>query len=359
MKYFNLFSNILITKGVTRILISDLQRNTSELYPLELDDLIKELKTASVEEVLKDYDQESQAAVQEYLDFLLEKEFGFLTENDWDKNFPPFSFDDHDYNILSDIFIELTDLHLLQSIQHSIEQLEIKHLVVYCPRPLLQEEFMEIDNIFSGSTLQGIEIFSPFHNLVDLDFIQSLDKNTARIYSLVFYNCPLSPFEVKDDFRFTINFTRQVLKISSCGKVNLDYSNTNLPKVLEAVNHNSCLHKKIGIDIDGRIKNCPAMPQSFGNIRDTTLEEALQHKDFKKYGNLTKDGIEVCKDCEFRYICTDCRAYTERMHFDKNSLDVSRPLKCGYDPYTAEWREWSTNPLKQKAILHYGILERQ
>lgn len=73
MKYFNLFSNILITKGVTRILISDLQRNTSELYPLELDDLIKELKTASVEEVLKDYDQESHAAVQEYLDFLLEK----------------------------------------------------------------------------------------------------------------------------------------------------------------------------------------------------------------------------------------------------------------------------------------------
>jgi SPASM domain peptide maturase of grasp-with-spasm system len=344
---------------VTRILISDLQRNTSELYPPELDDLIRELRSASVEEVLKDYDQKSQAAVQEYLDFLLEKEFGFLTENSWDKNFPPLSYDDQDYTILSDIFIELTDLHVLQSIQHSIEQLEIKHLVIYCPRFLLQEEFVEIDHIFSGSILQGIEIFSPFHNLVDLDFIQSLDKNTARIYSLVFYSCPKAPFEVKDDFRFAIHFTSQALNISSCGKVNLDYFNTNLPKVLEAVNHNSCLYKKIGIDIGGNIKNCPAMPQSFGNIRDSTLEEALQHKDFKKYWNLTKDGIEICKDCEFRYICTDCRAYTERTHFDKNQLDFSRPLKCGYNPYTGEWEEWSANPLKQKSILHYGMLEHQ
>jgi hypothetical protein len=25
------------------------------------------------------------------------------------------------------------------------------------------------------------------------------------------------------------------------------------------------------------------------------------------------------------------------------------------DPYTGEWKEWSTNPLKQKAIKYYGI----
>lgn len=97
------------------------------------------------------------------------------------------------------------------------------------------------------------------------------------------------------------------------------------------------------------------MPQSFGNIKDTTLEEALSHPDFKKYWNLTKDSIEVCKDCEFRYICTDCRAYTERTHTNAEGLDTSKPLKCGYNPYTGEWEEWSTNPLKEKAIKYYGM----
>ncbi|MCU7617403.1 hypothetical protein NZ698_09350 [Chryseobacterium sp. PBS4-4] len=105
------------------------------------------------------------------------------------------------------------------------------------------------------------------------------------------------------------------------------------------------------------IRNYPSMPQSFGNIKDTTLEDELCHKDFKKYWNLTKDKIEVCKDCEFRYICKDCRAYTERTHEDNEGLDISKPLKCGYDPYTGEWEEWSTNPLKEKAIKYYGMQE--
>ena len=67
---------------------------------------------------------------------------------------------------------------------------------------------------------------------------------------------------------------------------------------------------------------------------------------------IQKDQIAVCKDCEFRYICTDCRAYKE----DPED-DYSKPLKCGYDPYTGVWSEWSTNPLKQKAIQYYGMEE--
>lgn len=89
-----------------------------------------------------------------------------------------------------------------------------------------------------------------------------------------------------------------------------------------------------------------------GNIKDTTLQEALDHPDFRKYWNITKDQIAVCKDCEFRYICTDCRAYIE------NPEDIySKPLKCGYNPYTSEWEEWSTNPLKQTAIDFYAMRE--
>jgi hypothetical protein len=33
----------------------------------------------------------------------------------------------------------------------------------------------------------------------------------------------------------------------------------------------------------------------------------------------------------------------------------SKPLKCGYNPYTAEWAEWSQHPLKQDAIAYYGL----
>jgi len=140
-----------------------------------------------------------------------------------------------------------------------------------------------------------------------------------------------------------------------CGRIGSDFFNINIKTFTEAHHHNTCLNRKISIDAEGNIRNCPSMPQSFGNIKDTTLQQALDHPDFKKYWNHKKDDIEVCRDCEFRYICTDCRAYLE----DPDN-EYSKPLKCGYDPYTGEWSDpiaigWSTNPLKQAAIKYYGM----
>ncbi|MFW0716051.1 grasp-with-spasm system SPASM domain peptide maturase [Pedobacter sp. N23S346] len=355
MKYFNLFSDILITKGVNRILISDLQRNSSELQSLELNNIVEELKSNSIEEVFSFYDKESKEIAQEYLNFLLEKEYGFITENNWDENFPPLSMAFRDASTISNIFIETADLVLSPQLVQSIENLGIRHLVIYCERELSLSDFLNLEDTFNNSCLESIEIFSLYHSGVDEDMMKNLNEKCVRIYSLIFHKCEKAPFEVSDVFKFNLVFTSQYLKINSCGKVDLKYFDTNMMKVLEAVNHNSCLNKKIGIDINGNIKNCPAMRSNFGNINNTTLEEAILHQDFKKYWNLTKAGIEICKDCEFRNVCTDCRAFTEQTHKNNEGLDISKPLKCGYNPYTNQWDEWSTNPLKQKAIQNYSM----
>lgn len=355
MKHFNLFSNTLVTKGASRVLISDLQRNLSEVYPLEFNDVIEELKINSIEDILSQYDDESKGVFQKYLDILIEKEYGFITENAWDRSFPPLSNEYHNPSLISDLFIELNEISILEKIKLSLENIGVEYLVIHSKKHFTIEDFIQIDQTFAGSVLAGIEIFSPYHDLVDKDFIQELNKKTFRLYNLVFYNCKKVPFMVKDEFRFVVNFIKENIGITSCGKVDLKYFNTNLPKILEAINHNSCLHKKIGIDIDGNIKNCPLMPEAFGNINNSSLEEALAKPGFKNYWNLTKDHIEVCKDCEFRFVCTDCRAYTERTHSNKAGFDISKPLKCGYNPYTCTWEKWSKNALKQKAIQYYGM----
>jgi SPASM domain peptide maturase of grasp-with-spasm system len=92
------------------------------------------------------------------------------------------------------------------------------------------------------------------------------------------------------------------------------------------------------------------MKESYGNIKDTSLATAISSSGFKQYWSVTKNQVTKCKDCEFRHVCTDCRAYLE------NPDDpCAAPLKCGYDPYTCEWQDWSANPLKQQAIVHYGM----
>jgi len=149
----------------------------------------------------------------------------------------------------------------------------------------------------------------------------------------------------------SIVMTQEIITdCTHCGVVQPDYFSPNMLHYTESLRYNTCLHRKIAVDADGNIKNCPSMKNSYGNIRHTTLTEALNHPDFKRYWNISKNKIAVCKDCEFRHVCTDCRAYLE------NPVDdYSKPLKCGYNPYTCEWEAWSTHPMKQQAIDYYGM----
>lgn len=111
---------------------------------------------------------------------------------------------------------------------------------------------------------------------------------------------------------------------------------------------NGCLHGKIAVDRNGDIRNCPSMRRSFGNIGTTSLVAAASAAEFRTSWRLNKDLIATCRDCEFRYACTDCRAYVEDPDDPR-----SKPLKCGYDPYIGEWQDWRSNVWKMKVFDHY------
>jgi radical SAM protein with 4Fe4S-binding SPASM domain len=67
----------------------------------------------------------------------------------------------------------------------------------------------------------------------------------------------------------------------------------------ESQTHNTCLNRKLCIDADGNIENCPILE----NINDTTLQEFLTLTGFKDIWYINKDKIDVCKNCEFKYMC--------------------------------------------------------
>jgi SPASM domain peptide maturase of grasp-with-spasm system len=106
----------------------------------------------------------------------------------------------------------------------------------------------------------------------------------------------------------------------------------NIELFTEAQKHNTCLNKKLSLDINGEIRICPSMKKSYGNIKDTLLKNLISNTEIKKVWGIDKNQIEVCKDCEFRYICTDCRAFLA-----EPENRYSKPLKCNYNPYKSEW----------------------
>jgi len=108
----------------------------------------------------------------------------------------------------------------------------------------------------------------------------------------------------------------------------------NFETFSESQHHNACLNCKISVSKNGDIKNCPSMDNSYGNLsQDINLRNIIENKTFKRFWDISKDKVLVCKDCEYRYCCTDCRVFID----DLNN-ELSRPSKCNYNPYQGLWK---------------------
>ncbi|WP_343662329.1 grasp-with-spasm system SPASM domain peptide maturase [Chryseobacterium mucoviscidosis] len=359
MTYLKLFANCLIVLGIKNAVICDLQKNESELIPIEIGKVLQSLNAkTSLEDILANYNDEEASVVNEYIHYIIGMGFGFYCDL---ADFDLFPNLEKKYEVpykITNAIIERSRENIVElgRIVDELESLDCQHISVVFYDELSQRNFIDILDQFHKRKLKSFDIVSKWSLEIDKSFLKTAPDN-IQLSHLSFFGVPTEFMNhAFDDFNFGVFFSKKnITNFSHCGRVNAQSFNTNLPKVLEAINFNSCLYKKITIDLNGNIKNCPSMSYSFGNVKDVKLEEALNNDDFKKYWNIKKDLVNICKECEFRYICTDCRAYTERTHFDHKGLDISKPLKCGYDPYTGNWEEWSENPLKRKAIKYYNV----
>ncbi|WP_109437959.1 SPASM domain-containing protein [Aquimarina sp. AU119] len=79
---------------------------------------------------------------------------------------------------------------------------------------------------------------------------------------------------------------------------------------------------------NGDIQQSPFTDKVFGNVGTKSLLSIISNQTFQEYWDIPKDKIEVCKDCEFRYVCNDARIPLKRdgktYYFEES---------CTYDPY--------------------------
>lgn len=121
---------------------------------------------------------------------------------------------------------------------------------------------------------------------------------------------------------------------NDCGFISKSQFTLNQLFFAESQSCNTCLHKKVSIDMNGKIKNCPSSNKLFGDIKRDKLMHAINSNSFKDLWYVKKDEIQVCRDCEYRYMCLDCRVFV-----DDPDNNYSRPSKCGYNPYIGKWSD--------------------
>lgn len=108
----------------------------------------------------------------------------------------------------------------------------------------------------------------------------------------------------------------------------------NKESFMENHYYNSCWNGKVAITANGDIIPCIfARDDVAGNIKKDTVEY-IKENIIKKW-KITKDDVEECKNCEFRYCCHDCRPLAKGILGD---IYAKYP-RCCYNPYTGEWMD--------------------
>ena len=339
-KYFILSADCKLVDGPTRSIIYDLTRASYNFIPNILHDILTEDYTLSIGAVIQKYGEENKAYIIEYFEFLLGKEYIYLTPNSEEHlRFPKISTDwTSPYKITNAIIDYKDKAHPIKSIIEQFEDLGSVHLEVRFFSEECLSEIAKLAEAVAGSRIQSISLLMPNSKQINLEDL--LNEN-RRIKQVTIYNAPKS----SKDYINTIEIIQTTQCFTSekcCGVINKINFTINTNFFNESTHFNTCLNRKIAVDADGNIKNCPSMKKSFGKIEETSFEEVLKEDAFKKNWNIRKSQIDTCKVCEFRNMCLDCRAYL------KDPSDIySKPLKCTYDPYSGEWKERVVK--KQKA----------
>jgi SPASM domain peptide maturase of grasp-with-spasm system len=353
MIFFKLYSNCIPIKGFKRSVIIDLQKNTTHLIPNDLYEILLKVENIEIDQIYLEYDFENRTIIEDYFKNLIDLELGFYCNELELDFFPKMNTDYYSPSIISNAIIENQyDIKFFEKIIEQLDNLGCEYVEIMFYQTIENELLTSILNLFTKSSITHIGLLLKYDCTKDENYIKFLTSTKLRLIKIIITNSVEDKVFASTNYNFTFvrHIAENINSFNYCGVVNSNYFSNDMLHFSESKNHNTCLNRKISIDKFGFIKNCPSMNDSFGNIKDTTLEEALNHSDFKKYWNINKDQITTCKDCEFRHICTDCRAYIEAP-----DDQYSKPLKCGYNPYTNEWTEWSTNPLKQNAISFYGL----
>lgn len=361
-KYIHLHADCKVVPGAGRSAIYDLSCNEIVLLPNAYDEVLQQFKTCRIQELMSLYASETE---REFLDELI----CFLDQNqmiillDDTSCFPELS-ESWDFpGRIQNAVIDYKDTdHDLEKIIEQLDTLGCQHIQIRAFGPaftleklsaavphlyhtaiksaeviILKERdiaitrytaFMEEQPILASLTLHGDEE----EKLITIDYNHKAKNNPG--------------------IEREIRRTRQ--KLSSalhCGKISSNLlSAPETALFMELKLYNGCLNRKIAIDTEGNIRNCPSMQVGYGNIKEQTLLQAVDQTAFREVWGVNKDKIDTCKVCEFRYACSDCRAYVE-----EPEDPYSKPLKCGYDPYQCTWEDWSSHPMKQKGILFYGM----
>lgn len=344
-KFLYFYADCVPVSGASKMALYDLTRTKLHFFPPSYFEVINLLKKKKIKDVINLFNSEDDLEqFSQFVDYVISHELAHFLDDI--SRFPPLDESwDHPSIIQNSIVDIRSKKHNFKQIFEQLDHLGCQFVQLrFYSMPYEFEELMKVIELAYHKSIASLDILITYdpewyknglylrllekNPIIASLYVHSAEKKEKKETSWDYHG------EFKEIVTKYVNFTDE--KISSCdhcGIINKKYlSLSGVQGFMENVLHNGCLNRKISIDENGNIKNCPSMNLSYGTIANQRLKDVVTNVDFQKWGRIKKDEISECKDCELRYMCSDCRVYT------KDPADpFSKPAKCSYNPYSGKW----------------------
>lgn len=334
-KYLYIYSNIFFVKGYARTMIYDSCSQRILFMNNSFYAIIENFRKYKINEVVK---MNNNLDVMGFVEYMLDKNFASIVNEI--SSFPKLEYTWNSANQMENAIIDVneTSNHDFRKISKELQYFHCAHLEI---RIFYSANIVDLSNIakyFCKADFNSVDFIVKYNADLSSDNYLKLAASYPPI-SFFVYGSPYNHYykSIIDSTYHGIGFVyflkQNIKSTTDCGVINRH--SFCLPSTVsdftEGILKNRCLNRKISITADGMIKNCPCMSNSYGNVNNHSIVDIFLSKDFRKYWNIRKDEIHVCKDCEYRYLCSDCRAFL-------NSL-YEKPSKCMYNPYKQKWEK--------------------
>lgn len=334
--YLKMLPTTIFTKGYSRsIIYKCTPPHNFNHIPNTLFEFCREHNNCNIVDIYKSYNVEDFETIDEYIDWLLKNKFAVICKTKEKLT----SFLDLKFEYLypaniSNALIEHSKDADYCNVFNLISSYGCRHIFIVSLDAISINELETIAANAEYTSIRSIEILCRHNQNIDINKLCDIVKTNSKIMRIVLHSSekdkgyitsPNNHFLVST-IEKNINTHNDIFEITSA-----TFSLT-LNSYSESIGHNTFYNKKIIIDKNNTIRLNLTTSKEYGSLAKNTIETFLNDTDLKTIWQTSKDKIEVCKDCEYRFICLDYRVPDF-----SNTDSIKMNIPCSYNPYTLKW----------------------
>ena len=331
MKRIYIYPSCQVTRGYSRSIIVDTHKGSYKFIPNALQHMLSRCNGCTVDEITQIFGAENSEAIEQYIEFLVENNFVFITTKP-----VAFSYDTYRFEHcggLYDAQIEF-DGRIPFELIDELSRVCCQFVHVFASPEASFDSLLELLNVLNTKRINAIYLTLPYTPYFALR-TDELWATTVKLLQVIVIGAPQTSAQQRgpNGYQHLYMLDSSQSQCLCCGGVWPRFFAPNAQMIAVTQCYNNCLFGKLYFGLDGIIKPCRYSKLKLGDVLNDGIEKVLKSSKYSDLCGITKDQVDVCRDCEFRRICPDCRVFTRQPE-----RPTAHPARCTYNSNLARWQ---------------------